>query len=495
MTPSALTSPPRPTRRDRLWAALRLEHAELWVKFLLALVGLALAFAAALFSTISRESGNLWATLILSSAALILATLVGLATVPHLAQRVVSSRLRDVVDYEVTRSGVIYVIATLLIAIAALNTGNNLLYIIVAAMLGAIIVSGVASAAVLRQLELDVLVPEHVFAKTPILGRIVVRNPRKWLPSFSIQVVPSKRKNLGKRWTVEPATFRIPGINRQWLQLPDRRVRRVQRVNPSPGIFEGSAHFPYIPPDYEISAELELCFASRGRYAEESFGLATRFPFAFLTKTRRLPLTRSILVYPPVAQTEEFLHILPTITGEFETFVRGRGYDLYRIREYLPEDSAEHVDWKATARSGSLKVREFSREDERRLRLVFDNPGPRILTGDAYENAVGLAASLAWHFAAEDADLSFVSQKYPADSDVYNFLRYLATVQPADTDSVLDRLKTTDDYNIVLTTRPRGSIPTGLWNCSYVIFVDEPPVKGPASRSTPSAEKLLRKRS
>ncbi len=64
------------------------------------------------------------------------------------------------------------------------------------------------------------------------------------------------------------------------------------------------------------------------------------------------------------------------ITGEVESFVRGRGYDLYRIREYMPEDSARHVDWKATAKSGSLKVREFSREDERKLRLVFDNPAP-----------------------------------------------------------------------------------------------------------------------
>jgi len=489
---SSLTSPASPGRLARL-AAVRLEHADLWVKFLIALLGLGLAFAAALFSTVSRESGNLWATLVLASAALVLATLVGLATVPHLAKRVVSSRLRDAVDYEVTRTGVVYVVATLLIAIAALNTGNNLLYIIVAAMLAAIVVSGIASAAVLRELQLEVLVPDHVFAKTPVLGHLVLCNPRRWLPSFSIQVVPSKRKHLGKRWTIEPATFRIPGIKRQWLQLPDRRVRRVPRPNPSPGIFEGAAHFPYLAPNSELSADLELCFARRGRYAEDSFGLATRFPFAFLTKTRRLPMARSILVYPPVEPTEEFLHILPTITGEFETFVRGRGYDLYRIREYMPEDSARHVDWKATARSGSLKVREFSREDERRLRLVFDNPAPHILAAEAYERAIALAASLAWHFAAEDAELSFVSQDYPADSDLYNFLRHLAMLQPGDQPSVLDRLKATDDYNIVLTTRPRGSIPTGLWNCSYVMFVDEPPARDPAPSQ--SADKLLRKRS
>lgn len=477
----------------RLGAALRLEHADLWVKFLLALVGLGLAFAAALFSTVSRESGNLWATLILASAALVLATLVGLATVPHLAQRVVSARLRDAVDYEVTRTGVVYAISTILIAVAALNTGNNLLYIIVAAMLAAIMVSGIASAAVLRGLELEVFVPDHVFARTPVVGRLVVRNPRKWLPSFSIQVVPSKRRNLGKRWALEPATFSFPGRRLQWLRLPDQRVRRVPRQEPVPGIFEGAAHFPYIGPKAELSAELELNFRRRGQYAEDNFGLATRFPFAFLTKTRRLPLARSILVYPPVEPTDEFLHILPTITGEFESFVRGRGYDLYRIREYLPEDSARHVDWKATARSGSLKVREFSREDERRLRLVFDNPVPRLLSEEGYERGVALAASLAWHFAAEDAELSFVSQGYAPDNDLYKFLRYLATVNPVEDPSILDRLQATDDYNIVLTTRPRGSIPTGLWNCSYVIFLDE---LGPGlmSSGVQTTDKLLRPR-
>src|ERR1700757_1790829 len=115
-----------------------LHAADLWGKFLLALLGLLLAFAAALFSTVSRESGNVWATLVLASAALILATLVGLTTVPHLARRVVATRLRDAVDYDVTRIGIAYVVLTLVIGIAALNTGNNLLYIIVATMLAAI---------------------------------------------------------------------------------------------------------------------------------------------------------------------------------------------------------------------------------------------------------------------------------------------------------------------------------------------------------------------
>ena len=173
---------------------------EVWMRFLLAIVGLALAFAAALFSSVARESGSLWATLILAGMALTLATIVGLTTVPYLARRVAGGRVRDAFDYDVTRVGIIYVITVLLIGIAALNTGNNLLYVIVAAMLAAILVSGVASAVVLRELEVEVSLPERVFAGQPVPGRIVVRNRRRLLPSFSISVIPVNRNKSSAHW-------------------------------------------------------------------------------------------------------------------------------------------------------------------------------------------------------------------------------------------------------------------------------------------------------
>lgn len=461
---------------QRLSRFLHIKIPEVWIRFLLAIVGLILAFAAALCSTVSRESGNLWATLILASAALVLAVIVGLTTVPYLARRVVAARIRDALDYEVTRVGIIYVVMVLLIGVAALNTGNNLLYMIVAAMLAAILASGVASAVVLHDLELDVHLPEHVFAGRTTVGHIVLRNLRRWLPSFSVNVVSLKKQKSDKHWQWAPATFSFPPnrpTEKRWLKLPDRRLQRIAEAKPTPNIFEGSAFFPYVPAGRELKADLELRFDRRGTYSQQSFGLATRFPFAFLTKTRRLALTRKLIVYPSIEPADEFFEILPIITGEFETFARGRGYDLYRIREYMPEDSARHVDWKATAKSGSLKVREFSREDERKLRIVFDNPAPGVLSEKAYEDAVSLAASLSWHFANENTDISFVARGYGGEPEIYAFLAYLALVQPAEEPSVLTGLRPSDDYNIILTTRPRGSIPTSLWACSYLVFLGQ----------------------
>ncbi len=454
---------------------LHVDIPEVWVRFLLAIVGLILAFAAALFSTVSRELGNLWATLILASAALLLATIVGLTTVPYLARRVAAARIRDALDYEVTRVGVIYVVIVLLIGVAALNTGNNLLYIIVAAMLAAILASGFASAVVLRDLELEVEVPEHVFAKRATVGRVVLRNPRRWVPSFSVNVVSLKKKTSAQ-WRWVRTRFELPMAKengKRMFSLPDRRLQRVNTAEEAPEIFEGSVFFPFIPAGCEVKADVQLHFERRGTYRQQSFGVATRFPFAFLTKSRRVRLGKEVIVYPSVEPADEFFEVLPLITGEFASFVRGRGYDLYRIREYMPEDSARHVDWKATAKSGSLKVREFSREDERKLRIVFDNPAPGAVSEKTYEDAVALTASLSWHFSAENTDLSFVAPGYTAGPDIYSFLSYLAVVHPQAERSVLDDLQTSDDYNVILTTRVRGTIPTALWACSYLVFLKE----------------------
>jgi uncharacterized protein (DUF58 family) len=206
---------------------------------------------------------------------------------------------------------------------------------------------------------------------TPVRGCRLF--PCAWFPPNAKKI---KTAGDGKVSTFSFPPNRPPEA--QWLRLPDRRLRRVHEETEKP-ILQASVYFPFLAPEQELRADLEITFPARGRYREKNFGLATRFPFAFLMKTRRINLVREVIVYPVVESAEQFLEVLPMVTGEFETFVSGRGNDLYLIREYMPHDSARHVDWKATARTGSLKVREFSREDERKLRIVFDNPSPGVL--------------------------------------------------------------------------------------------------------------------
>ncbi len=455
---------------------LRLPHLEIsavWIRFLLAIGGLILAFVAALFSTVSREAGNLWATLILASVALLLAVFVGITTVPYLAKRVAAARIRDAVDYKVTKLGFIYVTVVLLIGIAALNTGNNLLYIVVAAMLAAILVSGGVSALVLRDLELDVRMPEHVFAGETIRGRLALNNTRRWLPSFSVNVVPFNKGKETKQWQWKATTFAFPPMRppqKQWLKLPDRKLHRIARAARANCIFSGTTYFPFIPANDSLKADLDLTFARRGRYKEESFGLASGFPFNFLVKTRHVPMVREIIVYPSVQRASDHIELFSNVIGQFETFLRGGGDDFYRLREYLPGDSARHLDWKATAKTGALKVREFSREDNRKLRIVFDNPDPSVLSTKKYEDAVAKAAALAWHFEKQDIQMSYLTQNH-CGMDIHAFLSFLATVEPSRSKSVLENIEVTGEFNVIITARASEEIPAHVSACSYVMFV------------------------
>jgi uncharacterized protein (DUF58 family) len=457
----------------RIASLFQAENSATWLRFLLAAVGLTLAFAAAIFSTASRDAGNVPATVILASLALLTAVAVGIGTVPYLARRVGAKRVREALDFEVTRAGALYVAVVMLIGIAALNTGNNLLYIVVAAMLAAIAVSGIASALSLRRLELELKIPEHIFAMIDVSATVCVRNPRRWMPSLSISAVPAEKSQAKRKWRWVATTFPVPPWRppeRQWLQLPDRKLRRVNVGQPS-GVFHESAYFPLVPPKMQLQAQVKLNFRKRGRY-QERFSLSTRFPFAFLVKTRRVVLSHAVLVYPELIQSEEVTELLPVLSGKCEAYLRGRGSDLYRIREYLPEDSPRHVDWKATAKSGSLKVREFAREDDRRLRLVFDNPSPGGIAAAEYERMISLAASVTWRLSQENVFLTFISQDYESIGDVYGFLEYLASVIPQSQPSILESLAGSTDYSLVITARKRGSISAVLWASSYFLFVE-----------------------
>jgi len=451
------------------WANL---DGEAWLRFFLAIAGLVLAFAAAVFSSAARESGNMLATAIFASSALFLAAVVGVTTVPYLARRVAATRVREALHYELTREGMIYLGTALVIGIAALNTANNLLFIVLAAMLAAIIVSGLASAAVLRRVDLDMAMPQNAFAGKPVAVRVRLTNPRLWMPAFSVKVfTPADKKKRVPEWEWQKTEFIFPR-RRQWLRLPDYTLRRKTPPQRTAQLLTRPVYFPYIGARDTAEAQVELIFPKRGLYSQDSFSVATRFPFSFLIKSRKIELERELLVYPALLESDDVLDVLPMITGEFVSYARGRGSELYLIREYTPHDPARYLDWKATAKTGTLKVREYSREDERRLRLVFDNPEPGRVTASAYERAVSLAATLACHFNTENVDLSFAGGGYGGGMNLEDFLRYLATVQPErTTESVLDTLPVSSDFNVIVTARTPGTLPSALWFTSYVIYM------------------------
>ena len=102
-----------------------------------------------------------------------------------------------------TLQGFAFVILTLLVAGAAAYSGNNLLYLVLSAMLGALLISGFVSKLVLAELQLRLALPDHIFAGAPVLARIAVKNLKHWLGSFSVRLSADDRNSSNTKNTLK----------------------------------------------------------------------------------------------------------------------------------------------------------------------------------------------------------------------------------------------------------------------------------------------------
>lgn len=321
--------------------------------------------------------------------------------------------------YHLTRSGWLFSLSILLVGLAAAISANNLLFLIAAAMMATLLISGLVSRLCLAGLELDFRVPEHVSAGRSVPGRLYVGNQKWLMPSFSVRVEA------------------IPGVE-------------------SPAL-ESGVYFPLIPGGTTLEATVNVRFPKRGTYRENGFAFSTGFPFGFRRKSARVTLRREKVVYPSIDPQPGFEDLLLGITGEIETHYRGLGRDFYRIRPYEAFESARHLDWKATAHVGSPQVREFAREQEQAVEMFLDREVPR--QWDAwFEHAIDCCAFLAWRLSGQGASILFRSNGFnirqPEEGDIYAILKYLALVYAQGPSPAEGPLEDTS-FKIVFTAAPR----------------------------------------
>jgi uncharacterized protein (DUF58 family) len=422
--------------------------------FFLSMAALSVALVLALYSGAASQLGNVMLASASALTALLVAAWVGVTLVPVLAKRTPLRWIGYRMEYKVTRQGWIYVIGIILVALAALNTGNNLLFLILASLIASILMSGILSSITLAGVELSLQLPEHIFAGQSVRAVVELKNEKMTLPSFSLRVEGGAKADSAS----------------------------------TAALLETPVYFPYLARHETVRQLVPLLFPKRGIYRQEVFRIVTRFPFGFLQKARRLDLHTEAVVYPSVEASAEFLDVRPAIQGAMESFTKGRGQDLYALRDYQANDSARLVHWKASARLGSLMVREFSREDDCNVLLVFDPyssaAGPSASPADKanFERAVALCAATAWSLHEHSAMLEFRSVNAdmplaPTSENIYSVLRYLALAQPIASrpgSTLLSDLSgNSESFKIIVTSQPRGSIPSALWHSAYIVFAED----------------------
>ena len=306
------------------------------------------------------------------------------------------SRIQNALDtgarQQVTRQGLIFFLTCILVALAAFASANNLLFLILAVLLATMLVSDFVSRLSLAGLELDFQLPAHICAGRKQMGRIVVRNTKSWMPSFSIHVTASADSGLSQ-----------------------------------------PLYFPVVASGAQVEEPVELFFARRGSYRQNSFRISTRFPFGFAERRINVLLAREVLVYPSIDPQPGFEDLLVSLQGEIASFFRGQGHDFYRIRPYEISESARHVDWKATAHTGDLQVREFARDQEQTVAFFLDlNVPPEQAAW--FESMIDCCAFLGWHMSQRGSRVRFCTQEVdwqlPEEANVYTILKYLAVVAP-----------------------------------------------------------------
>ena len=438
--------------------------AQLWAKadrpavraFFLSISALSVALTLALYSGVAAEFGNVLLAGTCALLALAVAGWVAVTLVPTLAKRTPLRWIGYKMEYRITRAGWIYIGGTLVVALAALNTGNNLLFLILACLIAIILMSGLLSSVCLSGVELHLEMPEHIFAGQTERAIVELENEKLTMPSFSLMV--------------EAVTPKSSGTATAMLQ--------------------SKIYFPYLPRRESLRQRVPVTFPQRGVYRQDAFRIVTRFPFGFLQKARRLEMKKEVLVYPSVETVADFSEVFAGIEGALESMSKGRGQDLYALREYLPTDSARHVHWKASARLGALMVREFTLEEDFRVLLVLDPhlpPGTAVPSSpetrnQRFEKAVTLCAGLAWHFFDRGAQLQYRSPGFETPpgipgENIFPILSHLARVQPLPFDPshalMQDLASASDIFKIIVTSQQHGSIPALLWHTSYVLFLDD----------------------
>ncbi len=228
----------------------------------------------------------------------------------------------------ITRSGYVYTIVTLAIGFSAVNTGNNLVYIIAAALLSHLVVSGIFGHLNLRGVEVSLSLPEEIFAGTEFPAKVSLRNVRKRRPTFLLRAT----------------------------------------------IMGRSALFPLLEGGSLQEKTIMVSLEKRGRNVIHSIELSSPFPFNLFARRRTCPLHLQLIVYPrPLAARALSPRELKSLrlSDHFSSFP-GHDADILSIRDYQPGDPLKTIHWKATARTGVLKTRELSAFQHQNLVINLD---------------------------------------------------------------------------------------------------------------------------
>ncbi len=428
---------------------------------------------------------------IAAGVSLIFVILILIFIVPPLARNAGREAAQLNLPFELTTGGAIMLILIAIVAVSAWNTANNLLFLVLSFMVAAMIAGFIAGGICLKKLEVKMRFPETIFAGEDTTILVTLSNKKNLFSSYS--VVADVR---GHEHDESSAAADLR------MLLPASIARRLSKP---PTVRRTLDYFVHVPRNRDVETRTTHVFTKRGRFLIKDFELSTKFPFGFFRHRRRLPARETeLIVLPALASLDHHLDDVPLETGSVVTNKRGTGQDLLALRDYQPNDDLRRVDWKATARTRNLIVREFSAEDDKRVTIFVDtgvpaDTGKRLTLrekieaeqagkdpsySERFERGLSIAASLMSFFTEEQADIRLIVDDQKGDFGIgsrhlHELLKRLAVAEPRFTGDEMTEgeitalsgafEESTESHNFLLTSRQTGLIPPEILEKSKLI--------------------------
>jgi len=306
-----------------------------------------------------------------------------------------------------TREGKYFVGITLGVGFAAINTGNNLLYLLLGMLLSLMVVSSVMSELSLRTLTVTRKLPTRAQVGRAHLVEIEVYNHKKRIPSYAIEVEDLRAG--------QPA---------------DKRC-----------------FFLKISPSSAQVAAYRRTPARRGRDRHTGFRIATRFPFGLFEKSREVSADGELVIYPAVDPVRLPPEDRGRQLGGVGTSGRGTSDETYSLRPMREGDDPRDIYWRKSAITNQMVLRERARETRPDVRLVIDVVRPKD-AGDTFsaqfEKRIREVASRAVaHIKRGDGVVvvTNLGEEARGDRNIGSdrILRFLALLEAVDEERALER--------------------------------------------------------
>ncbi len=277
----------------------------------------------------------------------------------------------------------IYIGVSLLVAVGAFHSQNNLLFWLFGLSLGLMLVSGIISGTMMMGVRLVRLAIDDSVVGQPVRVRYRVSNSSRIMPLFALslnEVITESPNGTAGTKAVRLGMMLLSGDTNGHASTngkigtngkPTLRERLARVFMPPMGFVT------FVPPRGEAEVEGFAVPTDFGRLKVSAVTVSTSFPFGIIRKSLRFDGSSGCIIRP--APVNVPISLDPrgqgTLTHSLESWRQpGAGDEFFGVREYSPGDAPKTIAWKRSASANKLLVTQTAGAAPGRVWVVLHVP-------------------------------------------------------------------------------------------------------------------------